>query len=81
MLEEGWRIEPRMSNLGWLKSIIRRLPGFCPIIAFKKSSLKKKRISERYEKGDSRESNPGPRPPEGRIMPLDHYPRMKTLPK
>ena len=25
-------------------------------------------------RGDSRESNPGPRPPEGRIMPLDHYP-------
>ena len=28
-------------------------------------------------RGDSRESNPGPRPPEGRIMPLDHYPKMK----
>ena len=27
-------------------------------------------------RGDSRESNPGPRPPEGRIMPLDHYPTM-----
>ena len=26
-------------------------------------------------RGDSRESNPGPRPPEGRIMPLDHYPK------
>ena len=25
-------------------------------------------------KGDSGESNSGPRPPEGRIIPLDHYP-------
>ena len=28
--------------------------------------------------GDSGESNPGPRPPEGRIMPLDHYPDVEV---
>ena len=40
----------------------------------------KKGEDERAKKknGDSRESNPGPRPPEGRIMPLDHYPSMST---
>ena len=30
-------------------------------------------------KGDSGESNSGPRPPEGRIIPLDHYPNQWML--